>query len=204
MQRRAFVIGAPLALAGCGAQAVWAPDNVVNAAMVAGTGPSSLTLYTMRNTNSGNGAHTALMINASQRVMFDPAGSFKSPSIPERNDVLFGITPAIEDYYVSFHSRETFFVDGQRIVVPPEVAEKALQLAMANGPVAQAACTRATSAILGQLTGFETIRSTFFPNNLRDAVAKLPGVEFTVYSESDSDDKSIAAAQIDAALKAGQ
>jgi hypothetical protein len=43
-----------------------------------------------------------------------------------------------------------------------------------------------------------------FPNALRNKVALLPDVELTEYRETDADDKSIAAAQIDAALKSGQ
>ena len=205
MQRRAFLLGAPLVVAGCaGGDSVWAPDSAVNAAMFLGTGPKALTLYTMRNTGSGNGAHSSVLIDASQRVLFDPAGSFANARIPERNDVLFGMSPQIEDYYVSYHARETYYVEGQRVVVSADVAEQALRLALAYGPVGQGSCTRAASAILGQLPGFESIRSTLFPNTLRNRFALLPGVELTEYREADGDDKSFAAAQIDAALKASQ
>ena len=85
-----------------------------------------------------------------------------------------------------------------------DVAEQALRLALAYGPVGQGSCTRAASAILGQLPGFDSIRSTLFPNALRNRFAILPGVELTEYREADGDDKSFAAAQIDAALKASQ
>ena len=205
MHRRAFLLGAPLALAGCASgDSVWAPDNVIRAAVYQGTGPKSLTLYTMRNTGSGSGAHSSLVIDASQRVLFDPAGSFSNRRLPERNDLLFGISPQVEEYYVSFHARQTFYVEGQKILVPASVAEKALQFSQAYGAVGQGRCTRAVSTILRQLPGFETINSTFFPNSLRDRFQTLPGVELTEYRETDSDDKSIAAVQIDAALKAGR
>ena len=107
----------------------------------------------MKNTGSDNGAHSAVMIDASQRVMWDPAGSWKQDRMPERNDVLFGVTPRLEEYYVSFHARVTYYVVGQRIEVSPEVAERAFQLALKAGPVAQANCTRATSRLLRQLPG---------------------------------------------------
>ena len=204
MKRRQFLIGLPLALSACTAQEVWAPDDVVARAIYRGTGPKSLTLYTMKNTGSDNGAHSALMIDASQRVMFDPAGSWKQARMPERNDVLFGVTPELERYYVSFHARITYYVIGQQIEVAPEVAERALALALANGPVAQANCTRATSRLIQQLPGFESIRQTWFPNKLADDFGRLPGVTTREYREADSDDKTIAAREIDAALRAGQ
>jgi len=204
MQRRQFLIGLPLAMSACSAQEVWAPDDVVARAIHRGTGPKSLTLYTMKNTGSDNGAHTALMIDASQRVIWDPAGSWKQTQMPERNDVLFGVTPELEQYYVSFHARVSYYVVGQKVEVSPEVAERALNLAMQAGPVAQANCTRSTSRILRQLPGFEQLPQTWFPNNLSDKFAELPGVTTQVYRENDADDKSVAAREIAEALRTAQ
>ncbi len=207
MKRRTFVMSAPmLALAGCGGvlrEEVLAPQSAIDRVAYVHPGPKRLTLLTMKNTGSGNGAHTGLMINASQRVLWDPAGTFGSPSIPERNDVHFGITPRIEQFYISFHSRITYFTLIQEVDVPAETAEMALRLAIANGPTPKAACTRHTSAMLGQLPGFD-IRTSFFPNNLSDQFAKIPGVRSREYRETDDDDKSVAAAEIDAALRTDQ
>ncbi len=204
MNRRFFVAGLPLVLAGCSSEEIWAPDDMVSRNIYRSTGPKRLTLYTMKNNGSGNGAHTSLLIEASQSVMFDPAGSFKTTTIPERNDVLFGMSPRIEQYYVSFHARETYHVIGQNVAVSPEVAEQALNLALTNGAEPKAHCTRSTSRILQQLPGFESIRRTWFPNNLFDDFAQLPGVQTREYREDDADDKSVAAARIDAVLTAGQ
>lgn len=203
MHRRTFLVGMPLALAGCAAQHVWAPDDAVARAFYHFDGPPSLTLFTMKNTGSGNGAHSSLMINASQRVIFDPAGSFSVPEIPERDDVLFGITPRIEQYYISYHSRITYYTVSQQIDVSPQVAERALQLALANGAVAKAHCTLATSGILKQLPGFDSIHSTWFPDNLAKQMARLPGVITHEYHETDSADKSIALRQIERDLQTG-
>lgn len=204
MHRRQFMIGLPLALSACTGEAVWAPDDEVSRAIYRSDGQKHLTLYTMKNTGSENGAHSALLIDASQRVMFDPAGSFVQNRMPERNDVLFGVTPRLEQYYISYHARVTYYVVGQRIDVSPNVAERALNMALAAGPVPKANCTRVTSRILRQLPGFESIRQTWFPNNLFDDFAQLPGVWTREYREADADDKSIAAAQIDAEIRAEQ
>ena len=200
MQRRLFLIGAPLALAACTGQEVWAPDDIVSRAIFRDPDNSYLTLFTMKNNGSGNGAHTALLINASQRVIFDPAGSFVQSRMPERNDVLFGVTPELEQFYISYHARVTYHVVAQQVPVTPEVAEQALQLALANGAVPQAQCARSTSRLLRQLPGFETVRQTWSPNRISDDFAALPGVQTREYHEDDPDDKRIAAAQINAAL----
>lgn len=185
MNRRAFLIGAPLALAACSAEPVWAPDAAVNAAVYRSGRPASLTLFTVKNTGTENGAHTSLLIDASQRVLFDPAGSFQAEVIPERNDVLFGFSPAAEQAYISYHARTDYFVLAQKITVPAPVAEQALHLAMSNGAVPKASCTRATSGILRRLDGFDGIGSTFFPNNLSDAFGQIPRVKTTVVREQD-------------------
>lgn len=201
LTRRGFVLGAPAALAACSSESIWAPDQAVNAAVYRSGGPASLTLITMKNAGSDNGAHTALIVDASQRVMFDPAGSFRLSVVPERNDVLFGITPQIEQVYISYHARETYYVITQKINVPPAIAELALQKVLANGAVSQASCTRATSAIIASLPGFDRIGRTWFPNNLAADFAGLPGVVTREFRESDADDKTIAVGALEAQIR---
>lgn len=197
MLRRTFLASAPLALAACGSgEAIWAPDDQVRAAFSPGTQPPSITLYTMLNVGSDNGAHSAILVNASQRVMFDPAGTFKHPSIPERNDVLFGMNRQVEAYYVSYHARETFYVEGLEFQVTADVAERALALVMAAGPVPKANCTRSVSTLLGQLPGFENTTVTWFPNKLHDQLKTRADAKLTVYRENDADDKSGALQQL--------
>lgn len=185
LSRRAFVLGAPCAVAGCAADPTWAPQADLEARRFVSGGPTSLTLYTVKNTGSDNGAHSALLIDASERVLFDPAGSFQSPAVPERNDVLFGFTPAVERAYVSYHARTEYYVISQKIAVPAATAEMALQLAKAHGAVPKANCTRATSSILRQLPGFDDIGTTWFPNNLSDTLARRPDVITTEIREND-------------------
>jgi len=204
MDRRHFILGLPFALQACAAPQVWAPDDVVARAIHSEPGPKHLTLYTVKNVQSDNGAHTGLLVNASQRVMFDPAGSFRQELMPERNDVLFGVTPRLEDYYASFHARVTYYVTAQKVIVPTDVAERALNLVMQAGPVPQAMCARTTSRILRQLPGFESIRQTWSPNRIEDDFALLPGVETREFRENDAADKSVAAEQINATLREQQ
>ena len=204
MDRRHFLLGLPLAISACATPEVWAPDDVVARAIYSDPGRNYITLYTMKGVGTDRGAHTALLINASQRVMFDPAGSWSQDVMPERNDVLFGVSPRLEDYYVSFHARVTFYVIGQTAEVSPEVAERAFNLVLKAGPVAQSRCARVTSEVLRQLPGFSSISQTWQPNSIEADFAKLPGVVTREYRENDDDDKSIAAARIKAALTTGQ
>lgn len=189
MRSLVLALGAMLFLAGCATESVWAPDDAVARAAYRHDGPPRLTVYTMINNNSGGGAHTSLMINGSQRVIFDPAGSFKHDTIPERNDVLFGITPPVEDVYTRYHARKTYHVQIQRLDVSPELAERAIQLVKANGPVPSAQCSLATSRILGELFPGQ-IRTSWFPRKTAEDFGKIPGVTEEKLYEYDGDDNS--------------
>ncbi|WP_113912390.1 hypothetical protein [Roseovarius dicentrarchi] len=188
-----------LALAGCAAPpGVWATDEAVARAAYRHDGPPRLTLFTMLNNNTGAGAHTSLMINGSQRVIWDPAGSFKHETIPERNDVIFGVTPMVADVYTRFHARKTFHVQIQELDVTPEIAERAMQLALGYGPVPQAQCARSTSSILAELFPGK-VSQTWLPKTLAAEFGAIPGVTEQVLYEYDSDDNSKVLAQWDPA-----
>ena len=189
---RAVVLAAcaVLGLSGCAAESVWAPDEEVTQAAYRHDGQPRLTLYTMLNNNSGAGAHTALMVNGSQRVIFDPAGTFnKSRVLPERNDVLFGITPQVEDVYTRYHARETFRVKVQKLDVSSDVARRTEQAVMSYGAVPQAMCANSTSDILASIFPGR-VNQTWSPRKLADEFAQLPGVTERVLREYDSDDNS--------------
>ncbi len=173
-------------LSACGGQSVWAPDEAVQKARYDSPEPAFLVLKTMINNRSGSGGHAALTINASQTVMYDPAGRWSHPLGPERNDVVFGMFPKLEENYDLWHARDTHHVVNQKIYVSDEIAEKALQLALAAGPSLDAQCTLNISSLLLQLQGFSSLPRTYFPAKLMEEFAKLPGVTTTKVYDNDS------------------
>ena len=187
MLRAVLALLALLGLAACGAEPKWAPEEQVQAARYVHDGPPAITLYTVINNRSGSGGHSGLLINASERIMFDPAGTWQHPRIPERNDVHFGITPRIVNFYIDYHARETYRVVEQTVVVSPGVAELVAQRAKAYGAVPKAMCASSISAILRDVPGFEGIGSTMFPNRLMDDFAKIPGVTGRTIYDEDAD-----------------
>ncbi|MGB3176263.1 MAG: hypothetical protein WBH14_05000 [Albidovulum sp.] len=190
MHRLAVCLALTLALGACGAEPVWAPDaDVARARFVSGE-PPSITLYTVVRKVGGEGAHSGLMINGSQRVMFDPAGTWHHPTVPERNDLHYGVTERMRKFYIDYHARETYDVIEHRVPVSAEVAEHAIRVAEAYGAVNKAFCGNSVSDILNDLPGFETVPHTFFPNKVMKAFAKLPGVTTKVHVDGDPDNNS--------------
>lgn len=180
----------PVLLAACGAEPKWAPEAEVKQAIYRHNGPTSLTLFTVISNRSGNGAHAGLMINGSHRVLFDPAGTWWSPNIPERNDVHFGVTPRVLSYYIDYHTRETFHTVMQTIEVSPEVAEAAIRAVQGYGAVPKAYCTRSITEVLRGLPGFERMGITFYPKNAMQQFSQIPGVTQKVVYDDDADDNS--------------
>ncbi len=127
------------------------------------------------------------MINGSQRIMFDPAGTWSHPTVPERNDVLFGITPRMKQFYIDYHARETFDVYEQTVQVSPEVAELAIRRVQEYGAVRKAFCANAITSVLRDIPGFESVGKSFFPKKIMKAFGDLPGVVTVVRSDTDAD-----------------
>lgn len=187
MLRLVLSLVALLGLAACGADPKWAPQEQVDAARHVAGAPTYITLYTVVNKTSGSGAHSAILVNGSERVIFDPAGTWTHPRLPERNDVHFGMTDKAIAFYIDYHARKTYDVIEQRVEVSPEIAELVLRRIKDYGAVPKAMCTQATSAILRGVPGFTELPSTWYPKKLADAFTDLPGVTSRMITDDDDD-----------------
>ncbi|MFO1201939.1 MAG: hypothetical protein U1E58_04815 [Tabrizicola sp.] len=175
-----------LGLAAC-AEPKWAPQEQIDAVRYVEGPPTYITLYTVVNKSTGSGAHSAILVNASERVIFDPAGTWYHPKLPERNDVTYGMNDKALAFYIDYHTRITYDTIEQKVYVSPEVAELVLERVKNYGAVAKAMCTNATSSILSGVPGFESLPRTFSPKRLSKAFGKLPGVTTRVITDDDDD-----------------
>lgn len=195
MRRLLIVLALPFFLAAC-AEPVWAPDEAVAKARYVSDEPASITLFTVVRKLGGEGAHSGLMINGSQRIMFDPAGTWYHPTVPERNDVHFGITPRMKQYYIDYHARETYDVYETTVLVSPAVAELAIRRVQENGAVGKALCGNAITSVLRDIPGFESVGKSFFPKKIMNAFGALPGAVTVVHNDTDADNnKALLATQ---------
>lgn len=175
-----------LGLSACAESIRASDEEVARATYVAGP-PTEITLFTTINDRNGTGAHSALLINGSQRVLFDPAGTWSHPGSPERDDVHFGMSDRLVNFYLDYHARdgngEKFHVIEQKLLVSPQVAEMILQRALSNGAVPKAQCANSISSMLRDVPGFETLPSTWFPKKLAAGFGELPGVKERIVTE---------------------
>ncbi len=185
LRRLLIALVIPLGLAGCAGDNIWAPDEAVRSARFVSDQPPSITLFTVIGIPKGEGGHSALMINGSQRVMFDPAGTWNHPHVPERHDVHYGITDNIRHFYIDYHARETYYVEEDTVYVSREVADAAIRAAEANGSVPKSFCANHAAAVLRQVPGFEGAPGGFSPLRLRDWFVTLPGVKVQKHMDGD-------------------
>ena len=185
-----MVLALPVLLAACGADNKWASDDAVRQARYSSPEPASISLLTVIGVPRGEGGHSALLINGSQQIIFDPAGSFVHPRAPERHDVLYGITPDVRKVYIDYHAcnvaGEHYYVAEDRVPVSREVADAAIRSAEANGPANKAFCANATTAVLRRVPGFETAPGGFSPLRMREWFRALPGVQTREYRDGDA------------------
>ena len=175
-----------LLLAAC-AEPKWASDDAIANARYVAEPPRSITLFTVVATRNGSGAHSGLLVNASEQVMFDPAGSWYHPHVPERNDVHYGITDRMRVFYLDYHVRPQYYMVEQKLFVSPEIAELLRRKVEANGAVGKMFCARSVSSILSEVPGFESVDPTMMPLALMKDFAEIPGVMRDEFHDGDAD-----------------
>jgi hypothetical protein len=179
-----LAVVAALLLAGCEIYEPANPDEISRARYVS-EDPPSVTLVSMVSTRTGKSAHSALLINGSERVLYDPAGTFTHPDLPRRGDIHYGITPRYLDYYERYHARHSHFVHSQTVYVSRATADQVLANAKAIGPTPKMLCNTSVAAALRPVAPFTEVRPTISPEDSRKAFAQIPGVEDSYVREDD-------------------
>lgn len=183
---RLMLLAAVVGLSACTADHKWASDAEVAAARHIAPPPATITLITSVNNRSGEGAHSGLLISGSEKVLYDPAGSWELPApwAPEREDLHYGMSDPALASYLTYQSGEKFRAVMQTIVVPVEVADAAIAAAIAEGSAGKAFCANTISHILRPLPGFEGLSTTMFPKALSRSFGALPGVTEVMHTET--------------------
>jgi len=183
--RRAFlVLTAALALAACETYRPASPEEIERARYVSDE-PPSVTLISMVNNRTGRSAHSALLINGSQQVLYDPAGTFTHPDLPRRDDIHYGMTPRYVDYYERYHARFSHHVEAHEVPVSRAKADQLIANAQAEGKTLKAHCALAVADVLRPVPPFETVPRSYYPEGLRADFAAMPGVRTSYVREVD-------------------
>jgi hypothetical protein len=183
---RAVVLGlcAVVALSGCEVYRAAAPEEIAAARYVSDA-PPSVSLVSMVNARSGRSAHAALLINGSEVVLYDPAGTFTHPDLPRAGDVHYGMSPRYVDYYERYHARFSHFVQVQTVYVDRATADRVIAQAQAEGRTPKMLCATSVAGALRGVPPFENVATSVFPESVRRDFAKIPGVRDSFVREDD-------------------
>lgn len=195
--RLALVLATTLTLAACGADHNFADDAAVNSARFSSGAAPSITLYTVVNNRTQQGGHSSLLIDGYERVIYDPAGTWYHPTVPERNDLHYGMSDRMMAYYIDYHARETFRVIEQKLPVSQATIDLIMARVIAEGSAGKAMCAITLSGVFRDIPGFESIGSTWFPNQLAEDFGELPGViERTITDDDDDSNHGVLTVQV--------
>jgi hypothetical protein len=184
MWRAVLALAALSIVSGC---EVYRPASVdaIERSRYVSSEPSSVTLVSMVNNRTGRSAHSGLLINGSQQVLYDPAGTFTHPDLPRNGDVHYGMTPRYVDYYERYHARFDYHVESQKVPVSRAAADQILANAQAQGQSMKMTCALAVADVLEPVPPFQNVHHSIFPEALRADFAGMAGVEDSYVYESD-------------------
>ncbi len=184
MRRAVLALLAVASLAGC---EIYRPASFeeIAAARYVSPEPPSVTLMSMVNAKSGRSAHSGLLINGSQQVLYDPAGTFTHPDLPRRGDIHYGMTPRYVDYYERYHARFDYFVEAQKVPISKAAADQLIADAQAHGQSMKMTCGLDVADVLQPVPEFRSVPHSLFPEALRDYFQTLPGVQDRYVYEAD-------------------
>ncbi|MFT5006317.1 MAG: hypothetical protein ACI8YI_001939 [Paracoccaceae bacterium] len=174
--RLGFLLAGLVFPTSCAVQLPWAPDERVQRAVYHAGAPYSITLMTVVANDGKGSGHSSLLINGSQRVIYDPAGTWFHKDVPERADMLYGMTPTMLQYYIDYHARARFHVVMQTKVVSRQTADKMIALAVENGASANGFCAQNTSHLISLTQGFEGFPVGLWPKDAVAGMNAVPGV----------------------------
>ncbi|MEM8572520.1 MAG: hypothetical protein AAGG56_16660 [Pseudomonadota bacterium] len=172
------------ALSGCEFYRAAEPAEI-QAARYVSDRPPSVTLMSMVNSRNGRAAHSALLINGSEQVIYDPAGTFQHPELPRAGDIHYGVTPRYLDYYQRYHARFDYYVHAQTVEVSRATADQVLANAKARGKTPKLFCAESVTASVRPVAPFQNVGITLFPEGVREDFAQIPGVQNTFVREVD-------------------
>ena len=155
------------------------PDEVVASARHANGGPTEITLLTVVHNRTGAGDHSALLIAGEERVIYDPAGTFRLEVAPRRGDVIHGVSPDVEVIYLGYHARETHHVVAQTLPLTAAQARAAQATAAGFRPAPAGFCAIRTGAVLRSIPGLEGLSTSPWPRRLSERFGALPDVTET-------------------------
>lgn len=127
--------------------------------------------------------HSALLINADERILYESGGYWIDSEDRRLGDVHYNLTDArLNDYVARRGNPKVWKVTLHRVDVSPEVAQEAKRRAEENQLVLAGFCAVGVAEVLKDLPGFDHIGHVLLPHDLTPRFDEIPGVRVEVLS----------------------
>lgn len=166
-----------LLLGGCGGYFKTNPPEIATRASYVHDGPPEIALITTIHKPTNFMWHSALLINADERVLFESGGFWDDPEDRRLNDVHYNLTDArLVDYAKHRGESPNWDYILHRVPVTAEVAQLAKERAITQTLVMAGFCALGVRDVLREVPGFEHMDIVVIPEDLVGYFAKMPGV----------------------------
>jgi hypothetical protein len=175
---RIVVLLIAFGLSGCAGLFYSSPPEIAKRERFFNAGPPEVSLLTVTHKPTGIMWHSALLITADERVLYESGGYWKDPEDRRLVDVHYNMTDArLADYVERRSNPKSWEVTLHRVAVSDEVAMMAKQRAETNQMVLGGFCAQGVAMVLKELPGFEDIGPVFLPHDLVPHFEEIPGVQ---------------------------
>lgn len=188
--RTGVVLGALMALAGCAGASDAEFEEISRTIAYRPSGSPSATLITSQEVNGSGEIHAALVVKASQQVIYDPSGSFIDPGTRRIGDALYGVTPEILEKFALHQADRRHNAVLQTASVDPESAETLLQRVRRAGGAFPGFCAATIADVISGVGPFASVRETMWPSDLSEDFASIEGVETRIVTDDDDFSKT--------------
>ncbi len=148
--------------------------------------PPSTTLVLAEHKGGSGAVHAALIVTGSERLIYDPSGSFTHPDTRRYGDVVYGASDDIVELFALHNADKNHDAVMRTIALQPEEAETMLDAARTHGGAMPGFCAKSVASVLRSVPRFASMRDTFWPSNVQQDFESIAPVAIRSVTDTDS------------------
>ncbi len=148
--------------------------------------PPSTTLVLAEHKGGSGAVHAALIVTGSERLIYDPSGSFTHPDTRRYGDVVYGASDEIVELFALHNADRNHDAVMRTIALESDEAEILLNSARTHGGAMPGFCAKSVASVLRSVPRFASMRDTFWPSNVQQDFENVSPVEIRSVSDTDS------------------
>lgn len=170
-----------ISLSGCAGTLYSSPPDVAKRDRHSPEAAPEIALVTVMHKPTRFMWHSALLITADERILYESGGYWIDPENRRLGDVHYNMNDArLRDYVARRGNPKVWEITLHRVAVPKEVAQEAKHRAETNQLVLGGFCAVGVAELLKGLPGFDHIGPVLLPHDLVPRFAEIPGVRLEV------------------------